>query len=121
MRQAVIQVTCDLCKTVHNEDERAVANAVITIDGQRPVEVDICDDCASQESFVVMLERAREVIVPKVRKPRRKQDASLHPKAGYQPPDPDRTIPCPVKGCDFMGKSNQSLATHTARTHKEQS
>ena len=117
MRQAVIQVTCDLCKNKFDEDD--ASNFKMQNGNDPMVEFDACHGCADALSpfFAV----ARNVVVPKKPGRKRMKGEQTHIEKMVAMHDPDRTIPCPVKGCTFMGKSNQSLATHNARTHKEQS
>ena len=112
-RKAVIQVKCDLCNNQSVDDDLHIANVVVTVEGEKPVEVDICDDCAegSHGTLGEILRRARPVVVPKVPKPKKAEGTVTVTN------DPARTVPCDFPGCTFMGVSLQSVGTHKARSH----
>lgn len=127
-RKAVIQVKCDLCNNQSVDGDLHIVNVVITVEGEKPVEADICDDCAegSHGTLGEILRYARPVIIQKMHKAPKKAPTNPLPKTGalnaipnYVTPEPERNVPCDFPGCTFMGMSLQSVGTHKARTHKK--
>ena len=119
-RRVVVEVQCDVCGAKVRDTEAQNVRIIIE---QFQYEVDVCAGCQTQLGTYVQAARQ----VPKseyMRYPEQKPRKSHRATEPYLPTaatdvaaERPRVVPCPVKGCKYMGVDNRAVGVHKRREH----
>lgn len=118
MKEVKVVAWCD--DEQHEQDDEmaeATNSFTVSVDGDKPREVDLCDEHALSfiEVFTVLEERGTIVDPPKPKKkqPRLKVDGT--PARGGRQPEDLPNPPCPECGRQFHDR--KALGTHSREVH----
>lgn len=104
------------CDGDHDQRMRSAVERVLTVDGSKPVTLDLCDECDGSIRDLLVLMESGSVVTGKRQRKSRAATPPARPVGVTAPPRGGPHI-CPE--CQFESASRGALGQHLLHTHQK--